>query len=188
MEMTLNDVQEAWDRALFCYGTAKIVEKRTKTLKFLNKINKFIGLAIPLSIGGVVISFGLNASLLPTALLILGILGIFQLIVSLWSLIDDWENKIENYVNSKSRNLHYSDLFQKIAKESNEDKTKYTNVFIETMLYDKIQREEDNKMNISEKEKRYGLRYALFQFQRCCVGCGKIPNMKKISKCNVCGK
>jgi len=50
---------------------------------------------------------------------------------------------------------------------------------------DDIQRIKDDKINFSDKEKRYGMRCGLFQFE--CIHCSKIPNIKKPSNCNVCG-
>jgi len=68
-----------------------------------------------------------------------------------------------------------------------ENETKYANLFNDTKIYDNIQQKRDHKMNITEKERRFGMRHALFQFQRECVGCGKIPSLRKPEKCDVCG-
>jgi mobilome CxxCx(11)CxxC protein len=46
----------------------------------------------------------------------------------------------------------------------------------------------DTQHHITEKEKRFGMRAALRNFQRECSGCGQVPITMKPSNCEICGK
>lgn len=181
---------EAWDRAVYCFGTAKIFEKRLKQLNILNKGAKFIGLAVPLIIGYFVMTFGkenvLSASwFLYTA----AILGFVQLSISLWALVDNWDDKLQCYAEFASENIHYSDTFENIGKRYGENKVEYARLLREMIALDGKQRKLNSKMNISRKENRYAMRYSLFQFERECVECKTIPIVDKPKRgCSICGK
>jgi len=188
MEQNVNSIQiDAWNRALHCYATAKIVETRLRNLNRIDKISKFLGLILPLSIGSFVITVGMNTTLSPVLLYVSGILGAFQLTITLWSLIDNWNSKLEDYLESKTKNLYYMEIFNEIGNRYSEDEIKYKNLSNETNIYDNIQRERDNKMNVTEKERHFGMRHALVQFQRVCTGCNQKPILTKTKKCDVCG-
>ena len=187
MTKSQQNISDSWDRSLYCYGTAYILQYKIKWISILNTIIKFIGLAIPLVIGGVVISFGYEKNLMPVLLIILGVLSIIQLVVSLWALVDGWDKKIEIYTESKLKNAELSDLFKDVAQRYDQDKEKYENIFNELMIKDNIQRTSDNKIHFSDKEKRKGLRAGLYQFQRKCLSCNQIPKSLKASNCEICG-
>ena len=188
MEKNQNSIQnDARDRALHCYGTAKVVEKRLRNLNRIDKIAKFLGLILPLSIGSFVVTVGTDTALAPKLLYISGILGAFQLIITLWSLIDNWSGKLEDYMESKIKNMYYTDVFTEIGMRYKEDEAKYANLFNDTKILDNIQQGRDHKINITEKERRFGMRHALFQFRQICAGCKKIPSLGKPIKCDVCG-
>lgn len=188
MKKIQQNLSDLWDRSLNCYGTAYLLQYKMQKITVFNTILKFMGLAIPLVVGGVVLSFGYNQALMPILLYVLGILSIIQLIVSLWAIVDNWDRKIEIYSESKLKNLELSDLLKDCALRYNQDKDKYDSVFTELIIKDDIQKRNDNKIYFSEKEKRKGLRAGLFQFQRECVSCKKIPKSLRASNCETCGK
>ncbi len=181
-------IEDSWNRCLFCFGTAAILNNKIRKLRLGNKLIKFFGLGIPLIIGGVVTSFSLNASFLPILLIVLGGFAVIQLVLSLWSLIDGWDNKIEVFSESKVKNSDYYDQFKTIASNFDSDTTKYESLYKELKIYDDIQRKSDEKICFSNKDKRFGMRAGLFQLQKECVSCKKIPDIKKPTKCSVCGK
>lgn len=181
-------IEDSWNRCLFCFGTSAILSKKTRRLRLGNKIIKFLGLGIPLIIGGIVTSFSFNADFLSTLLFILGFFVIAQLILSLWSLIDGWDNKLEAFSESKIKNSDYYDQFKTIAENFNSDTSKYAVKYKEIKIFDDIQRKADEKICFSDKDKRFGMRAGLFQLQRSCGSCKKVPDIKKPSKCSVCGK
>lgn len=190
MALTDNNIVEAGQRALFCFGTAKIVENRMKRLKLANRIIKFLGLFIPLIIGGIVLSFGSCSTLQPMFTPILGALALVQLVLSLWALVANWDQMIIDYSESKTKNLYLCDVLIDIYRNYTDDETKYDSIYKEFILRDTQQRDNDNKnFNFSDKEKRLGMRYGLWLYQWPCAECNKIPNLRKPDKkCSVCGK
>jgi len=176
---------EAEDREVYCFGTAKLFEKRRKRIAFLNKLPKYIGLFIPLSLGIIVSSD--NSFLMPIFKSIAFILNTIMLVLSLWALIFDWDNRLENFTESISNNRRYYKIFKEIAERYNEDETKYANLYRETILLDDMQQAKDDKENFSAKEDRFIMREGLYQTQRECTVCGRIPD-KNLNNCSCCGK
>jgi mobilome CxxCx(11)CxxC protein len=184
-----NDLAEARERAIFCFGTARLFEKRRKSLRFVNKINKYIGLFIPLSLGYFFISSGTESeSLMPIFIYTTAFFSTAQLLISLWALISDWDIKLENYTESVSNNARYYRIFKEIEERYDEDPAKYSAKLKEIMLLDDAQRDKDDRQNISASEDRFIMRRGLYQFQQKCSICGKIPDIRKPKKCANCGK
>ena len=50
-----------------------------------------------------------------------------------------------------------------------------------------LRRHIDNQQNVTEKEKRFGMRAALRQYQKQCSACKKVPTTMKPTSCGVCG-
>jgi len=109
-----NIMKESLYRAIHCFGTARIIENKLKWLKRIDKMVKFIGLALPVSVGSFVIASGRNATFTQDLLFAVGILSFLQLIVILWSLIDSWNIKQVNYLGAVSKNMYLSNLFREI--------------------------------------------------------------------------
>jgi len=159
-----NDRVEAWNRARYCFGTAEIFKRRQRRLSHWININKFMGFIVPLSVGSTVLTFGFDVSLLPKILLIAGIFSFIQLIISLLSLICNWDSKLESYKNSVSKNMDYSEKFRIIGTRYEEDK-KYAEQLKEMILLDNVQRKIDEGMKISAKEKSFGDEKVSIQFE-----------------------
>jgi len=171
-----NDRKEAWNRARYCYGTAEIFKRRQRRLSPWININKFMGFIVPLSVGSAVLTLGFDESLLHKILPIAGIFSFIQLIISLLSLIYNWDSKLESYKNSASKNMDYSEKFRNIGRRYDEDE-KYAEQLKEMILLDNVQRKIDEDMKISAKEERFGKKQGEIQFY------GNSENNKS-KKCN----
>src|SRR5207249_963836 len=76
--------QECWQKRFYSFGTTKIFERRARDLGWKRRIITFLGLAAPLAVGAVAVSFSTDSAILkyialPTA----AIVTIFQAIISL---------------------------------------------------------------------------------------------------------
>lgn len=167
-----NDRDEARQRAFQCFGTARILEKRQKTIEFYLFINKVIELIIPAGIGFVAITFRKAQSNMDTLLTLVGIFGLIQLTFSLFVLIKKWESKRESYIDSISKNLAYFKSFEKIRKRYDQGR-EYKELLKEMILLDDELQEKDEKMCISEKEKLYGRKLAFERLGREFSDCHK---------------
>jgi mobilome CxxCx(11)CxxC protein len=178
--------EHSWNEAFYAYGTAYIFEKRAYKLRWRLRILTFLGIAVPLALGGAVASFGLNCKYLGIIIFITGVLGIMQLIGSTWALVAKWEDEYAYSLESISSNYSLSDKY----KELGESPPRSDEFRIKIDLLDaenRIRKESDLKHGITDKEKRMGHRAALRQFRRACVECKEIPTSMKGSNCNVCG-
>lgn len=185
-----NDRIEAEDRAVYCFGTAKLFENRRKSLRFFNKINKYIGLFIPLSFGFFFMSLK-SSSLMPTLepifLSITTLLNASLLFISLWALVNDWDVRLENYTESISNNRQYFKVFKEISERYDEKPTEYAAKLKEMILLDDMQQKKDDKENFSAKDNRFITRQGLYQLQLECPKCGNIPSIEKPKTCENCG-
>jgi len=176
-----------WKKAVDCYGTASIFEKRVRKLKHKIRLLRFIGILVPLLVGGVVISFGSDYKHLEIIIYFAGFIGLLQLGLNLWSLVDRWDDNYAYYLKSMAINNDLSRDYESIAHEPPSDFKDFKWKHETLDAKDRIISETDNHHNIGEREKRYGMRVALRQFKRPCGGCGKVPQSLKPTKCPVCG-
>ena len=81
--MTTDDLrQECWTRAIKAFGTATIFEQRAQAYSWRIRIPAFLGIAVPVVVGGYVASFSATAGNLPKVLWLTGVLGLIQLVLS----------------------------------------------------------------------------------------------------------
>jgi len=178
--------EKCWNDAFYTFGTAWIFEKRASKLRRRLRILTFLGIAVPLALGGTVASFGLDFKYLGLIILLAGILSIVQLIGSVWALVAKWEDEYAYSLESVVGNYGLSNKF----KELGENPPQSEELRIKISLLDaenRLRKDSDYKHVITEKEKRMGHRAALRQFHRACVACKEIPTSMKSSDCDVCG-
>jgi mobilome CxxCx(11)CxxC protein len=187
------DQIEAEMRAVDCFGTARLLEKKRKTIKFFSKANKFIGLAIPL-IFGTLYTLSNDKSLIPKLepiipiiQLITAILGLALLIISLLALVNDWDTRIENYTKSIPNNMRYHDTFCEIVERYYEDEKKYAALYRKTKSLDDMQQEKDGIEDFSIKDRQFITKHGLHQLDIKCPECKKVPDITKSGKCGNCG-
>jgi mobilome CxxCx(11)CxxC protein len=178
--------EKCWNEAFYAFGTAWIFEKRASRLRGRLRILTFLGIAVPLALGGTVASFGLDFRYLGLIIILAAILSIIQLIGSAWALVAKWEDEYAYSLESAVINYGLSNKYKELGEnlpESEELRIKMSLLDAENRL----RKDSDLKHVITEKEKRMGHRAALRQFRRTCVACGEIPTSMKGSDCNVCG-
>jgi mobilome CxxCx(11)CxxC protein len=179
---------ECADSALRCYGTAYIFEKRACDVRRKLKFLTFLGIANPMVVGAVIYTYNLCPESLRFFLCTTGAVSTFQLILSVWALVNEWDNKLSNYLASKSDNYNLADKYDKLAKTTimtkNEFEIKFSSVEGEATSRVNF----DEKYDVSGKEKRMGMRFGLRRYQRSCAGCKKIPTTMESTECGICGQ
>ncbi|WP_047707035.1 mobilome CxxCx(11)CxxC protein [Plesiomonas sp. ZOR0011] len=86
------------------YGTIQIFEKRANTLRTLRSWLTFLGIVLPVTVGGVFISFGQSQDLMKVIVLVASVIGILQLILSTWALVAGWDSSYESAIKSVQGN------------------------------------------------------------------------------------
>lgn len=175
-----------WDNAIHAFGTAYVFQQRAQRLKTRLQWVNYVGVAVPLLVGSLVLAFG-QFELLPVVIAIAGAIGIVQIILNLWAIsgrwVEDYSYAIMSIASNDSLSVRYRELGQNPPAKLNDLRGMYDQLRVE----DRTRREQDHQHEISDSEHRMGMRAALRQFQRACAGCDKVPTSMEPSDCGICG-
>jgi mobilome CxxCx(11)CxxC protein len=180
--------QESWDRAVHAYGIAAVFQKRAKSYGSLIRALTFMGIIVPLLIGGVVVGFGIHASHLEFLLGIAAFVGLIQLFCSAWSLVYKWDDKLAYSLESAAENLALSSEFEELGKLATHPPPDLEVRSAAAKAKDEARRASDAKQGLWEQQLRIAHRAGLRQFRRACVKCGQIPYSMEPTDCPVCGR
>lgn len=187
IERTQQKRQDCWNHALHSFGFGYLYSLKAAKLRKVLKFNSFLGIIIPVLIGGVVTTYGLQSHFLDTLLFIIAPVSIIQLVVSTWIVSHNLEDKYSHYLESSHDNYLIASNFENIGKYPPKN-LKDLDYEIEKCLIQRKNRDSlDIKYYISEKEKRRAMRYSLRKYKRSCAGCNNIPVDMKATACGVCG-
>lgn len=178
---------ECWDYALHLFGTKCIFVQRSNMLRLRLRLLAFLGIAVSATIGSLVAAFGTDFAGLPVVLTIGSIVGIVQLVTSIWALTAKWDDGFAFANEAIVSNQQLSDAFKSLAKNLPAGFEAVKSKFDLLNVEKKSRDSQDERQGISEAEKRFGMRAALRQFQRDCASCENTPQSMTPSKCNVCG-
>lgn len=177
-------VDECRGKEFYAFGTHRIFDRRAQMLQLLRVWITFLGIVTPLVVGGVVLSFGANTTVLPYALIIAGIVGLVQLILSAWSIVSRWDEKYEYAIESSRANTELYNRFKSLADNPPTD---LADLYKHTVHDNEAREFKDLGQSISEKEKRFANREALKYYRKACSICHIVPIVSKPSKCDGCG-
>jgi mobilome CxxCx(11)CxxC protein len=179
--------EDCWVRALQAFGTAHIFELRARKYSRLLRWVAFVGLVVPLVVGGFALSYGASFVALPVLIIIGSAVGIAQATISLWSLVARWLESyayaIESVISNKSLYLRFRDLGGNPPASHADLISQYRLLQVE----DDARRDQDYKQEVTEPEKRRAMRAGLRELGRACASCKKIPTDMNPTKCGVCG-
>jgi mobilome CxxCx(11)CxxC protein len=110
-----------------------------------------------------------------------------QLIASIWSLTNRWDDDFGYALESLSANRILYDKFRQLASDPPatiaDAKTQFQLLNTENSARSSL----DEKQGVTEDEKRMGMRAALRQLQKQCTACGQVPTSMTSTQCDVCG-
>lgn len=177
-------IQDCRGKEFHAYGTIRIFERRARRLQSLRTWITFLGIVTPVIVGGMVLAFGVNATLLPYFLTAAGIIGLVQLILSTWSIVARWDEKYEYAIDSSRHNTELYNKFKSLADQNPPG----IEGFYKSALQENESREfKDIGQNVTDKEKRFANRESLKYYQKPCHICGNVPKTSKPTKCDGCG-
>lgn len=175
------------DNALYAFGTAFIFEKRASKYKKRFNCLAFLGIAVPALFGGFVLSFGADFPFKALVLILTSVLGLFQLVFSIWSLVAKWDDAFAYAQESVSANYRLSANFNELAANPPDNLKDFEISYRLLKIENDFRIDRDNQQYITEKEKRMGMRAGLRQFKRACAACKQVPVSLKSTNCDVCG-
>jgi len=183
--MTDQQRAELWRSAIESFGTAYIFEKRAAKFRGRMRLLAFSGIVLPLTVGAVAGAFGAGSSILAISIVVAGVLGVFQLGLSAWAISAKWDDSLGYSQESTTDNYRLSKEFATLAKLAS---TTFQLQLAILEAQSQSRDAQDQRQDISDPEKRMGLRAALRQFERKCVKCEKVPDSMEPTDCPVCGK
>jgi mobilome CxxCx(11)CxxC protein len=179
--------QQVWDRALESEGTAYIFDSRARRMRKKLTWLTFVGLAVPLIIGALVLGFGVALKALEIAVPIAATVGIGQLVVFAWSVVAGWVDSYQRSIYAIVANRSLSEKYETLGREVPTDIVAYRHQIELLDATDRGQRDDDNRQGITDKEKAMGMRAGLRRFERRCSTCDLKPSTMDPTKCGTCG-
>ena len=177
--------QECWTKRFFAFGTAKIFERRARALAVKRRVLLFLGLASPLVIGGFAAAFTLDSPPLKSLVIpIAGLVGLGQLVMSLWALIARWDDEYAYALGAARANTRLAADCENLANGPIARLRRDIERLREQVTAQEI---EDTVQHITDKEKRFAMRSALYQYRSKCPVCGIVPESMRPTACETCG-
>lgn len=177
-------LQECWDRALHSFGTHVIFRERYAQYRKGIRWVAFLGILGPLVVGGSVLAFSATWAHLNWLLTAAAILGIAQLILSAWALAAKWDDALSNAGSAASANYRLYDEYRSLALRNPPDLAQQFQLL--DVKYT-AQHTVDEREAISIRERRRGMRGALWKTGRTCPKCAKEPASLAPTDCDSCG-
>lgn len=178
---------DCWDKAIHAFGTAYIFEQRYNNARKKLRRLSFLGIAVPASVGGIVVAFFGFDQLKPFLgwlIVLAALLSTIQLVFTVWSLVAKWEDQAVYGAESSVDNYEISRLYADLGKNNPAD---FDPKYQQLDLRNNIRSAEDGKKEITETEKRMGMKAALRKYQRACIKCQQVPFDLTSTNCPVCG-
>jgi mobilome CxxCx(11)CxxC protein len=174
----------AWRRAIETFGTAYIFERRVAKPRQRLQWLAYLGLAVPVSVGGMAMAFGVEKDLLAPALVVAGVLSLVQALLALWALTSKWDDSLSYGLESTRANHRLASQFEQLATHGPADISTKLDLLEAT---NQARIDSDLGQGITDAERRMGMRSGLRQYRRACAECGQVPTSLDPSKCNTCG-
>ena len=171
--------QEARKQCIHAFATSAVFDRRVRALKLRLRLLDFVGIAVPLAVGGMAMS-GLTAN--ADALKVLGAFLTVQLVVFAWAAIANWGDAVEQASESRTTNREFGEQYRSLIVNPP------VGGEWETIEAQRLAQERsDEKAGVKQNELRYGMRYALKLEQFPCASCGDVPKSMVATKCDNCG-
>jgi len=185
---------ELRDRAVEAYGTAVVFQKRASRYRRLIASLNFVGLAIPLTIGGIALANLLAKHWFERMGYFAGVLVAIQGIVFLWSVIANWPESLDYSAGASAENIALYMRLKTLRAQimSPPLPPGFDAAYASLIVRDDDQIKQDFRRAVGESEKIYGYRAALLYLQEECFVCRKSPESMNMpwlwwKRCQGCG-
>lgn len=175
------------DNALQSHGKAYIFEQRSYLFHRRLTVLKWLGIAVPILVYGIICSFGLSPAWQKFIIMLASIISTALLILSAWSMAANWE---QQYSKSLQAQMDYAELCRLYKELGTTMLLSLQDYKAEVARLDSLTEKADRlamELRINDEEKRMGMRAGLREFQRECVGCKTVPKDLLSTPCEICG-
>ena len=178
-------VKRCAEKEIYAFGTSYLFEQRSQSLRFRLRILSFLSLAVPLSVGGIAMASA-DTKLLPVIVTISGLLSIPLFVMTLWSLVFRWEERLAASEHACKVNNELKNGWDDLARYAGSDAEEKFRALLER---DRMQEQNDVMQAVSAKDRRRMMRASLIQYRRKCATCGNQPTSMsaKANSCATCG-
>lgn len=180
--------RKAHDAAFHSFGTYCIFKKRYDRYKFKILVVSAINVLVPTLFGAIYISFGVNILNKEISVALCAILGFISICTTVMSFVLRWQEKVNDSQRNMIDNYYMYERYKGIADDLTLDKEKFEFQYYQLMTEGKYIDRHSLEGEIGDKEKRWGHKKSLIQFQRSCAGCGIKPDNMVTSDCSICGQ
>lgn len=180
---------ECFKRARDTWGTAEVATLRaSRTKRWLRSLN-FVGLAVPLVIGGLAIAYSINGAVRLWLVGTASALLIIQTVVALWALTAKWDDNYTDSMRSVAENRRLFRAFDGLLRNRPADPGEFQRR-LELLIAedDATQQYDYSRGEWTDAERRYGMRSGLIRMEAKCPSCGIVPKSINTSDdCGACG-
>ena len=180
-------IDECWNRSCDCFATARIFERRASRYRRSVDTLSYMGIGVPAIFGAMVLAWGKAVLTNHYLMFAIAVLGIIQVALSVASIIRGWAGEYAYSNKSAAANYQLSDEFKYLAQSASGQNVSITQEFQKLVIRDQSQTQSDTERHVTQKEKSWGHRHALRQFQRSCAGCNHVPKNMDPTDCSQCG-
>lgn len=177
-----------WNSAITSFALAYIFDKKAQRHSLYTNLLKVFGIVVPVCVGATALGYGLDTEILKLVITLAIPLSIIQLVFSVFAVVHKWDDELA-YAYEASQDLStLSERFKKLGNLPPMSFEELNDSYERLNCTLKARTQQNSKHNLKEWELRLGMRYALREFRRKCVGCDKIPISMDSTDCDVCGK
>lgn len=186
MENNIDKIRtDCWDKTLDAIGYSYIYLLKIKKINFWLRISKILGIIIPVFLGGVLTSTYNSPEYISLAIWITSPFAIIQLLLSTILTINGADENVLRYSTKAAEYSVIETEFRQMARYPIIDEFEYLKKF--EILIEREKGISKGNLEVTDKEKRIGMRFGLRELSRSCVGCNETPLSMKTSNCDICG-
>lgn len=139
-------------------------------------------------VGAIAMSYSLKSEFLEWTLIVAIPTLLIQFGFSVWAVSNKWEDHLAYGLEASREHSDLSFEFKSLANIPLDGLANLKSKFeiLSAKLRSRV--EQDKKFELSERESRRGMRFALRQYKWECSGCQKVPISMKSTNCSICGK
>lgn len=177
--------------AVNCWGTAAVLDKRVRTLLGRTKTVNYLGFITPFLVGAFALAFTIQATLLPQLMWLAAFALFVQAIASATLIFTGVDRSIRSCLDSSATNKIFAAEARDLATNTSLPAEVFNTTFAELRGKIKAQDTNDERLDFSEQDRKFGLRAGLKRFQIACGDCRQTPRSEDASldqsNCKTCG-
>lgn len=179
---------ECWNKTFHTFAWEYIFNERAKSYSWKSNWLKVLGILVPAMIGATVISYEKLPEVKNASIALLTIISLIQFGLSILAIIYKWDDELSYSYEASMAYNSFNRRYKTLAQVPPNDYVEFKGLYDILDAESNARNQQDAKHNIRAWEKRKGMRYALRENQKQCVGCKDTPLSMDSTNCDICGK